>query len=182
MLLQPPDIQPRGAVGAPSSTCCCSWSFSHSALRLFCWTFYSKHFYYSALCRLLHRSADVFSSGQRLGSRGRILVRNPDKHLQSFPPCYSQSFLQLCLGISIFFKLTQPLIVSWVQLLHTVKEKGGKILIENHPYGLASPYRNLKSENSWEYVHVQKSQRNCTFINSTSGFRLIFIRSMLCWL
>ncbi len=33
-----------------------------------------------------------------------------------------------------FFKLTQPLKVSKVQLLHTVKEKGGKI--ENHTSSL----------------------------------------------
>jgi hypothetical protein len=34
-------------------------------------------------------------------SRGRILGRNPDESLKSFPPCYSQSPLQLCLEISI---------------------------------------------------------------------------------
>jgi hypothetical protein len=32
---------------------------------------------------------------------GRIIGRNPDKSLISFPPCYSQSPLQLCLEISI---------------------------------------------------------------------------------
>jgi hypothetical protein len=31
-------------------------------------------------------------------TRGRILGRNPDKSLKSFPPCYSQSHLQLCLS------------------------------------------------------------------------------------
>jgi len=31
----------------------------------------------------------------------QILIRNPDKSLKSFPPCYSQSPLQLCLEISI---------------------------------------------------------------------------------
>jgi len=31
---------------------------------------------------------------------GRILGRNPDKSLKSFPPCYSESPLQLCLEIS----------------------------------------------------------------------------------
>jgi hypothetical protein len=36
-----------------------------------------------------------------LGVRGRILGRNPDKSLKSFPPCYSQSPLQLCLEFSI---------------------------------------------------------------------------------
>ncbi len=33
--------------------------------------------------------------------RGRILGRNPDKSLKNFPPCYSQSPLQLCLEIFI---------------------------------------------------------------------------------
>ncbi len=41
--------------------------------------------------------------------RGRILGRIPDKSRKSFPPCYSQSPLQLCLEIFYFFKLTQPL-------------------------------------------------------------------------
>ncbi len=60
--------------------------------------------------------------------------------LKSFPPCYSQSPLQLCLVILNFFKLTQPLTdffkltqlltYSTVQLLYTVQEKEGK------------PYRN----------------------------------------
>ncbi len=34
------------------------------------------------------------------------------------------------------------------------------------PYGLRNPYRNLKSENSQDYV--QRPQRNSTFMNSTS--------------
>jgi hypothetical protein len=33
--------------------------------------------------------------------RSRILGRNPDKSLKSFPPCYTESSLQLCLMISI---------------------------------------------------------------------------------
>jgi hypothetical protein len=37
----------------------------------------------------------------RRQSWGRILGRNPDQSLKSFPPCYSQSPLQLCLEISI---------------------------------------------------------------------------------
>ncbi len=32
---------------------------------------------------------------------GRILGWNPDKSLESFPPCYSQSPIQVCLEISI---------------------------------------------------------------------------------
>jgi len=46
----------------------------------------------------------------------------------------------------------QPLIVSTVQLLYTVKEKGGKPDRKPYPlpYGFKNPYRNLKSENSQE--------------------------------
>ena len=67
-------------------------------------------------------------------SRGRILGRNPHKSLKSFPPCY-------------FFKLTQPLTVS-------VKEKGGKPDRKPYPlpYGLRTPCRNLKYENSPDYA------------------------------
>jgi hypothetical protein len=69
-----------------------------------------------------------------------------------------------------FFKLTQPLTVSTVQLqlLYTVKEKGGKPDRKPYPlpYGLRNPYRNLKSENSQDYA--QKPKRNCTFMNSAS--------------
>jgi hypothetical protein len=49
----------------------------------------------------------------------------------------------------IFLKLTQPLTASTVQLLFTVKEKGGKTDKKKSyslPYGLRNPYRNLKSE------------------------------------
>jgi hypothetical protein len=59
----------------------------------------------------------------------------------------------------IFFKLTQPLIVS-------VKEKGGKP--KRKPallsYGLSNPYRNLKYESSQDYA--QKPQHDCAFMNS----------------
>jgi hypothetical protein len=65
-----------------------------------------------------------------------------------------------------FFKLTQPLTVSTVQILYTVKEKGGKPDRKPYPlpFGLRNPYRNLNSESSQEYA--QKPQRNCTFMNS----------------
>jgi hypothetical protein len=36
-----------------------------------------------------------------LFTRGQILGRNPDRSLKSFPSCYSQSPLKLCLEISI---------------------------------------------------------------------------------
>jgi hypothetical protein len=69
----------------------------------------------------------------------------------------------------LFFNLPQPLTVSPVQLLVTVKEKGGKPdrKINPLPYGLQNPYRKLKSENSQCYA--QKPQWICTFMNLASG-------------
>jgi hypothetical protein len=63
----------------------------------------------------------------------------------------------------------QPLLVSSVPLLYTVREKGGKPDRKPYPlsYRLRNSYKNLKSEDSQEYA--QKSQRNCTFMNSASG-------------
>ncbi len=77
----------------------------------------------------------------------RILGRNPDKSLKSFP--LSKSLPQLCLEIYISsnsFKLFQFLQF----ILHTVKEKGGKPDRKPYPlpYALRNPYRNLKSRNS----------------------------------
>ncbi len=76
-------------------------------------------------------------------------------HLSSFWDCCS-------------FKLAQPLRVSTVQLLYTVKEKWGKPNRKPYhlPYDLRNPYRNLKSENSQDYA--QKPQWNCTFMNLAS--------------
>jgi hypothetical protein len=68
-----------------------------------------------------------------------------------------------------FFKLSQPLTVSRVQLLYTVNETGGKP--DRKPYFLLfsfrNPYRNLRSDNSQDYA--KKPQRNCTLMNSASG-------------
>ncbi len=68
----------------------------------------------------------------------------------------------------IFIQLTQPLPVSTVQLLYTVKRKEKNLLKKNHPfpYGLKKPYRNLTSEYSQDYA--QKPQRNFTSMNSAS--------------
>ncbi len=117
---------------------------------------------------LHEEEAQVSSKERKIQPRGRILVRNPDKSLKSFPPCYSQSPQQLCL-LFLFFKLTQPLPVS-------VKEKGGKPDRKPYPhsYGLRHPYRNLRSENSQDYA--QKPQSDCTFMNSAS----VFGRRKLC--
>ncbi len=73
--------------------------------------------------------------------------------------------VQLCLEISIFFELLQPLAVSSSVTVHCRGERK-----KNYkkpcpiPYGLRYPYRNLKSENSQDYA--QKPQRSCTFMNS----------------
>jgi hypothetical protein len=48
-----------------------------------------------------HGSASKNMISYVLLSRGRILERNPGKSLQSFPTCYSQPPLQLCLEIYI---------------------------------------------------------------------------------
>jgi hypothetical protein len=83
------------------------------------------------------------------------------------------AFLFTCTALPwnfYFYKLTQPLTVSTVQLLYTVKEKGGKPDRKPYPrpYGLRNPYRNLKKyENSEDYA--QKPQQNCTFMNSVSN-------------
>ncbi len=60
--------------------------------------------------------------------KSRILGWNPDKSLQSFPPCYFQSPLQLCLAISISsnFKLTQPLTYFYSSVSVHCKEERRK--------------------------------------------------------
>jgi hypothetical protein len=78
-------------------------------------------------------------------SRGRILGRNWDKSLISFPPCYLQSVTS-----TNGFYSPPPLSNSGLK----------RVCHVNIVYG------NLKSENSQDYA--QKSQRNCTFMNSAS--------------
>jgi hypothetical protein len=53
---------------------------------------------------------------------------------------------------------TQPLTVFTVQLLYTVKEKGGRPDRKSYPlpYSFRNPYRNLNSENTQDYA--QKPQ------------------------
>ncbi len=69
-----------------------------------------------------------------------------DKSLKSFPPCYSQS----------------PLLRILPPLPHL--RKSGLKLVCN----VNIIFWNLKSENSQDYA--QKPQRNCTFMNSASGY------------
>ncbi len=111
---------------------------------------------------------DLLSYGRKR-ERGRILGRNPGKSRKSFPPCYSQSPLQLCLEIYIS-PATSYSFYSSVTVLYTVKEKGGKPDRKPCPlpYGLRNPYRNLKSENFQDYA--QKPQQNCRLMNSASDY------------
>ncbi len=62
----------------------------------------------------------------------------------------------------LFFELSQPLIVSTVQLLYTVKEKREKPVRNPNPilYGLRNPHRNLKI--------IRRNLNDCTFMNSAS--------------
>ncbi len=84
-------------------------------------------------------------------SRGRILGRNPDNSLKSFPPCCSQTSLQLCIEI-YYFKLTQPLSVS-------MKENGGKPDRKSYPlpYGLRNPYKIPKSHLTQKQSRIFRS-------------------------
>ncbi len=62
--------------------------------------------------------------------------------------------------------------ISTVQLLYTVKEKGGKPDRKPYPlpYGLRNPYRILKSQNSQD--NAEKPQQNGTFMNWASGEKI----------
>jgi hypothetical protein len=96
-----------------------------------------------------------------------------------------------------FFKLTQPFTVSTVQLLYTVKEKGGKRDRKNHILSLWFK-ESIKKPQVWElsrlcpeismklYIHEFGFWSSCTFMKSlfvsffnagyrTREFRLFFV-------
>jgi hypothetical protein len=54
----------------------------------------------------------------------------------------------------LFLQLTQPLTVSTIHLLYTIKKKRRKPDGKPHPllFGLRNPFRNLKSENTQDYA------------------------------
>ncbi len=94
---------------------------------------------------------------------------NSRQSLKSFPPCYTQSPLQLWREISISSNssnLLQLLQFSYCTV-YTVKEKGGKSDRKPCPlpYGLRNPYRNLKSENS----------QDCTLMNLACRYNSVFV-------
>jgi hypothetical protein len=82
------------------------------------------------------------------GARGRDQILGRNWSSKSFPPCYSQLPL-----LTDFYSPPPPLSKSALKLVCNV----------NIVYG------NLKTENSQAYA--QRSQRNCTFMNSASGQR-----------
>ncbi len=127
---------------------------------------------------------------QQSVDRRLILGWNPDKNHKSFPTCYLQSPLQLCLEIfissnsrtilSISSNSRNLLHISTVKLLYTVKEKGGQSDRKPYPlsYCLINPYRSLKSENSQDYA--QKPQLKCTFMNLASVCMVYQVRRLCC--
>jgi hypothetical protein len=92
----------------------------------------------------------------------RIFLLAIKSHLYSFEISISSNSRNLFTVFIYIYLFT-------VQLLYTVKEKGGKR--DRKPYPLPNtlrnPYRNLNSENSQDYA--QKPQQNCMFMNSASG-------------
>ncbi len=110
-----------------------------------------------------HSSKQNIAETRIFETRGRILGGNADKSLKSFPPCYSQSPLQLCLGDFYFFKLEKPLKIATVQLLYTVECRKEENLIENR-----TPLPMFKKSIQRPQNFAQKNQRNCTFMNSAS--------------
>jgi hypothetical protein len=102
----------------------------------------------------------------------QVYVQRPNswtksrQSLKSFPPCYSQSPLQLALRF-LFLQTHATSYSFYSSSMYTVREKGEKPEKPYPlPYGLRNSCRNLKSENSQDYA--QKPQRNCPFLNSAS--------------
>ncbi len=103
------------------------------------------HFYtFHHVLREMHNFFD-FKCITSLESRGRILGRNRDKSLKSFPPCHSKS------QSSLITDFTPPYL-----------SKSGLKLVCN----VNIVFGNLTSEDSQDYA--QKSQRNFASMNSAS--------------
>jgi hypothetical protein len=80
---------------------------------------------------------------------GRILGRNPDKSLNSFLLAIHSQVSTALPWDFYFFKLTQPLTVSTVKFLYTVKEKEGTPDRKPYPfpYGLT---KSTQKPQGWE--------------------------------
>jgi hypothetical protein len=67
--------------------------------------------------------------------------------------CYSKSPLYSFALRVLFLKAHETSYRFLQSVAVHCKGERRKTLIENHSYGLRNPYRNLKSENSQDYVH-----------------------------
>ncbi len=94
----------------------------------------------------------IVSSLYAYYSKGRILCRNWDKSLKSFPTCYSQ-----VTSTNRFYPPPSP------------REK----VVWNWFVNVNIVYGNLKSENSPDYAH--KPQRNCAFMKSALAYAQFII-------
>ncbi len=85
-----------------------------------------------------------------ISAEAEFLDEIQTKVLRVFPPSFSQSPLQLCHEIFVyFFKLTLPFTVTTVQLLYTVKEKGGNP--DRKPYPLSLWFKkSIQKPKVWE--------------------------------
>ncbi len=111
--------------------------------------------------------------------RGRILGRNPDKSLKSFPPCKSQSPLQLCLEISISSNSRNLFTISRVQLKSIKKpqvwgnsrlcpETSTKLYV--HELGFCSPLY-IEKQKMWPFLRKWKCPNGC---------RMQILRNIFC--
>ncbi len=117
-------------------------------------------------CTNVHVQSKRLEYVQQLYSIATILSPNSWKSRQKSSEVSSLLFTATSTALPwdfCFYKLTQPLTVSTVQLLYTVKVERRKTW---YPllYGLRNPHRNLRTEISQDYA--QKPQRKCTFMNS----------------
>ncbi len=99
--------------------------------------------------------------------RGRILGRNPDKILKSFPPCYSQSHLYSFALRFLFLKTHATSYSLYSSVTVHCKEVRKKTWQKTIPPSLLfkNPYRNLKSENSQVKLGNFTKIVQCTFMN-----------------
>ncbi len=79
-----------------------------------------------------------------------------------------KSPLQLCLEISISLNSRNHLRFSTVQILYTLKEKGGKPDIIPYPSPLVYEIH-TETSSLRTFKDAEKSQRNCAFMTSASA-------------
>ncbi len=105
-------------------------------------------------------------------TRSRILGQKPNKSLKKMflLAIHSHLYTSLLPWDFYFFKLTQPLIVSTVQLLYAVKEKWGKS--NRNPYPFPTFKKSIQKPQVGELSRVCPDTLNeignCTFMNSAS--------------